>query len=164
MPEQNQQLNSWAIVEVMGHKRFAGFVTEQTVGAFALIRVDVPETTQPPSGWGSSARDARTTPAYSKLIGPGSIYCITPRTEEVARRAATELERYNDPIPVAIPESHRIAAPASVDGFDSEIEDAETDDDNTIDDHCELCGGEYEGECTCEDDSESEAPNPLSPA
>lgn len=121
MPEQVQTLNTWAIVEVMGHKRFAGFASEQVFGSAALIRVDVPETQQP-AGYGV---EARSTAAYSKLIGVGSIYCITPCTEEVARRVATELERWNDPIPVALPAERRLAAPSKVDEI--EIEEFEED-------------------------------------
>lgn len=101
MPEQAQQLETWAIVEVMGHKKFAGHVTEQAFGAAALIRVDVPETEQP---------GGITTKPYSKLIGVGSIYCITPTTEAIARRAAQQLERWNEPIPVDLPETRQIAA------------------------------------------------------
>lgn len=33
MPEQAQPLQAWAIVEVMGHKKFAGYVSEQVIGA-----------------------------------------------------------------------------------------------------------------------------------
>jgi len=32
----------WAILEIMGHTRIAGRVTEQALGGSALIRVDVP--------------------------------------------------------------------------------------------------------------------------
>lgn len=115
MPEQSQSFNTWAIVEVMGHKRFAGYVTEQTFGVATLIRVDVPATEQPEregyvgNRWGKIA--PRKTAAYSKLIGVGSIYCITPCTEEVARKVATVIEADNDPIPVAIPAERRLTAP-----------------------------------------------------
>jgi len=114
MPEQSQSFNTWAIVEVMGHKRFAGYVTEQTFGVATLIRVDVPETQQPERRSWQGVRAARTTAAYSKLIGVGSIYCITPCTEEVARRVAAVIEADNDPIPVAIPEDRRLPAPTGV--------------------------------------------------
>lgn len=114
MPEQSQSFNTWAIVEIMGHKRFAGFVTEQSFGIAALIRIDVPETEQPErevwvgGRWGKAP--ARKTSAYSKLIGVGSIYCITPCTEDVARKVATVIEADNDPIPVALPVERQIAA------------------------------------------------------
>lgn len=106
MPEQPQPLDCWAIVEVMGHKRFAGHVSEQLFGSAALIRVDVPATAQP----ASYRREAYNTAEYSKLIGVASIYCITPCTEEVARRAAVVIECSNDPIPVAIPPERQLAA------------------------------------------------------
>lgn len=127
MPEQSTSFNTWAIVEVMGHKKFAGHVTEQAFGSAALIRVDVPETDQPArNGW-SGPRwillPPRKTAAYSKLIGVASIYMVTPCTEEVARKVATVIEATNDPIPVEIPEERRLAAPAQdetteLDGFE----------------------------------------------
>jgi hypothetical protein len=119
MPEQPVPLDCWAVVEVMGHKRFAGHVTEQLFGSAALIRVDVPETEQPASQWDPD-KPARTTPAYSKLIGVGSIYCITPCTEEVARVAAKEIERYNNPIPVEMPGVRQIPASVSDDDDDED--------------------------------------------
>lgn len=117
MPETPQPLSTWAIVEVMGHKQFAGFCTEQTFGAAALIRVDVPETDQ----------DGMFTKPYSKLIGVASIYCITPCTEAVARACAQRLERYNNPIPVDIPVQRQL--PASVGTSDAQIVDDIDDDD-----------------------------------
>ena len=32
----------WAIVEIFGHQRIAGKVTEQTIGGCSFVRVDVP--------------------------------------------------------------------------------------------------------------------------
>lgn len=68
------KFETWAIVEIMGHTTFAGFVTEQTIGGQAFVRVDVPEV------------EGR--PAFTKLFGTGAIYCITPCGEETARAAA----------------------------------------------------------------------------
>lgn len=65
---------SWAIVEVMGHSKYAGLVTDTTVAGAGMIRVDVPQ---------SGDR-----PAFTKLLAPGSLFGITPCTEETARRAA----------------------------------------------------------------------------
>lgn len=69
-----QKLETWAIVEIMGHQRFAGYVSERAIGGASLLQVDVPEC------------DGRA--AFTKLIGVGSIYAITPCTEETARAAA----------------------------------------------------------------------------
>lgn len=35
--------DQWAIVDVMGHQRYAGRVTEETLAGAGFIRVDVPE-------------------------------------------------------------------------------------------------------------------------
>lgn len=71
------KFETWGIVEVMGHLKLAGHLTEQQVAGSALLRVDVPE---------SEGR-----PAFSRLFGAGSIYSITPTTEEVARGVADTL-------------------------------------------------------------------------
>lgn len=116
--------DAWGIVEVMGHKRFAGHITEQQIAGAALVRVDVPEVTN---------RRGETVSEYSKLIGVGSVYCITPTTEEVARKAARELANYDaDPLPVYIPEERQLPASTSHKddddekdfGFEDELEEA----------------------------------------
>lgn len=68
----------WAVVEVMGHKRFAGWVTEQVIAGTGFVRVDVPGV-----GEGEQA-----IAAFSKFFGTKSIYAITPTDEETARRMA----------------------------------------------------------------------------
>lgn len=65
---------TWGIVEVMGHNRFAGFIQEQKLGGATLLRIDVP------------ASDGRQT--FSKLLGMHSIFAITPTTEATARAVA----------------------------------------------------------------------------
>ncbi|MGB0888749.1 MAG: hypothetical protein ACPGWS_00570 [Solirubrobacterales bacterium] len=65
----------WAVVEVMGHRRFAGFVTVETI-AGPMVRVDVP------------AVEGRL--GFTKMLSPQSIYAITPTTEAIARRAAKQ--------------------------------------------------------------------------
>lgn len=60
----------------MGHKKYAGRVTEQTIGGAAFLRVDVPEL---------KGQSGATFPAFTKLLGASSIYAITPTTEETAR-------------------------------------------------------------------------------
>lgn len=74
MSDQPQPFDTWAIVEIMGHQRYAGRVTEQTVGGCAFVRVDVPA--------------VNGEPAFTKLFGQASIFCITPVSEDVARAAA----------------------------------------------------------------------------
>lgn len=75
--EDQQKFEQWCIVEVLGHRVFAGMVGEQQIAGAGFIRIDVP----PVPGCQE----------FTKLIGPGSIYAITPCTEQVARQMATNL-------------------------------------------------------------------------
>lgn len=77
----------WAIVELMGHRRLAGYVTEVELAGAGMLRLDVPgfihtETT------GEQEERGQATQFYSAA----ALYCLTPTTEEMARRIA-ELSR-----------------------------------------------------------------------
>lgn len=76
---ENKVFEQYCIVEVMGHQKYAGLVTEQAVGGAAFVRVDVPEI------------DGR--PAFSKLFSGGSIFCLTPVSKEVALATAKGLRQ-----------------------------------------------------------------------
>jgi hypothetical protein len=71
----------WAILELMGHRRLAGFVTEAEVAGTKLLRLDV-YAPEPPD----TDEDER--PVATQLYGGAAIYCITPTTEEIARAVA----------------------------------------------------------------------------
>ncbi|MCC6192080.1 MAG: hypothetical protein IT318_23875 [Anaerolineales bacterium] len=71
---QTEPFRSWAIVEIFGHERLAGEVSEQTIAGAGFIRVDVP------------AVDGA--PAFTRFYGDKAIYSITPVDEQTARRAA----------------------------------------------------------------------------
>lgn len=131
-------LDTWAIVEMFGHKQLAGKVSEHVIGSAALIRIDVPET-----GQQNGAGETVTKPAYTKLVGPSAIYAITPCTEAVARAAAERLERWNNPIPVDLPIA-RLPATASV-AADLEHDGDEGDEDDDIEgDGFDGAGDNYE--------------------
>jgi hypothetical protein len=68
---------TWAIVEIMGHRRLAGWLTEQQIAGTGFLRLDVPAL-DPEAGFDAT-----------QLYNPSSIYAITPCTEDTARRAAT---------------------------------------------------------------------------
>jgi hypothetical protein len=74
MPEDQDQFKTWAIVEVMGHKSYSGFVTAETIAGAAMLRIDVPEC-------GKIA-------AFTKYLSMGAIYGISPCTEATARAQA----------------------------------------------------------------------------
>ena len=69
-----EKFESWAIVELFGHKRMAGKVSEQEIAGTGFVRIDVPAVN------GSKA--------FTKFLGPSSIYGITPTDEMHATAAA----------------------------------------------------------------------------
>jgi hypothetical protein len=66
-----ETFDCYAIVEILGRKVVAGRVTEQVIAGQGFIRVDIP-----------AVNDQA---AFTQLYGPGSIYAITPTTEEIVR-------------------------------------------------------------------------------
>src|SRR5258706_10528286 len=95
--------SGWAILELMGHNREVGYVTTDYFGPVGLFRVDRPELPEreyelqkpqyvdgrwTPAG----ARVKRAAlPAKSVLVGPSSIFRITPCTELLAMEAIEQM-------------------------------------------------------------------------
>lgn len=73
----NEKSDFWAIVELFGHQRIAGHVTEASVGGCQFVRVDIPASGEKP--------------AFTRLLGQGAIYAINIVSEDVARMAASAL-------------------------------------------------------------------------
>lgn len=71
-----EQQELWAVIELFGHQRIAGRVSEHNLGG-TFVRVDVP------------AVDGR--PAFTKLFGQNAIYGITFVDRDVALAAAERL-------------------------------------------------------------------------
>lgn len=84
-----EKFDSWVILEVFGHRRLAGHATEATILGGALLRLDIP------------TDDGKYITQY---IGPGSIFSMTPTTEDVARAIAAD----NQPEPVGLWEVQRL--------------------------------------------------------
>lgn len=72
MNEPQTKFSEWALVEIMGHKRIVGKVSEQVIAGQGLLRVDVPE--------------VNGNKAFTQFYGMQSIYCISPTTEALAMR------------------------------------------------------------------------------
>lgn len=90
----SDSFSEWAILELMGHRRLAGMVTEATLAGGAFVRIDV----------FTDADRAIATQYYS----PAAVYCITPTTEQMAREVAKReqprpVERWELPPPEASP-------------------------------------------------------------
>ena len=73
MANGQEAFKEWALIEIMGHQRLAGFCSEQVIGGTPMIRVDVPEI----------EGDAQGT-SYTTFLGASSIYRLTPVSEQVA--------------------------------------------------------------------------------
>ena len=88
----NEPFAAWAVIELMGHRKVIGYAQEVEIGGGKLLRVDVPE----------QAGQA----AYSQFYGTGSIYCLSPVTEEVARALIGKRKQepfYAYALPAALP-------------------------------------------------------------
>ena len=76
--EEEKKQDQWAVVELFGHQKIAGLLTEATIGGCSFVRVDVP-----------AIGDAA---GFTKLYGNGAIYAISFVSEDIARRAASYYE------------------------------------------------------------------------
>ncbi len=72
-----EAFDTWAIMELMGHRKLAGKVREVQIAGAGMLRIDVP-----------GAEGERATQFYS----PAALYCLTPCTEETARAYAAACE------------------------------------------------------------------------
>lgn len=88
---ESAKFSEWCVLELMGHRRLAGRVTEDTIAGAGVLRLDVP------------GEDGE--PDVTQFYAPSALYCLTPVTEAVARAMA---QRYR-PVPV-----HRYELPALV--------------------------------------------------
>jgi hypothetical protein len=86
--------DNWCIVELFGHQKISGKVTEQVIAGQGFIRVDVPATSRHPS--------------FTRLFGSGAIYSITPVEAEIAQTAAEHI--WIEPVTVYIAPGNQLAA------------------------------------------------------
>ena len=80
--EEEQQPALFAIVELFGHQRVAGRITQQTFGGASFVRVDVPEIDV----------HQRTIQAHTRSFGGGAIYAINWCDEATAAIAARSIQ------------------------------------------------------------------------
>jgi len=77
-----EKFEEWAIIDLFGHQKIVGRVSEQQVGGSSFVRVDVPQIGEQKP--------------FTKLFGPGAIYSITITDRETAIAAA----QYFTPVPM----------------------------------------------------------------
>lgn len=68
----------YAIIELMGHQRMAGTVSDHTLGGGSFVRIDVPPTSKQPG--------------FTRIVNPSAIYAINPVTEEMMKVMAESFQ------------------------------------------------------------------------
>ena len=103
---EKQAFDEWALVELFGHQKIVGKVTEATMAGGAFLRVDVPAVAE--------------NKPFTRFFSPGAIYSINPVTEEIALGM---IARYrNEPVSrFELPQIAEKASPSDRD--DQEYED-----------------------------------------
>lgn len=63
----------WAILELMGHRRLAGKISEVEIAGQGFLRLEIP------------ANDEESLAGATQFYSPAAVYALTPTTEEIAR-------------------------------------------------------------------------------
>lgn len=105
MEDSKHTFEGWAILELMGHRRLGGYVSEVTMFGASMCRIDVP-----------GEADTKATQFY----GGSAVYCLTPTSEATARAVA----RGAQPAPV-----HRWELPAETPSRNRPDDEYEHDED-----------------------------------
>lgn len=117
-----EKFEAWGIVEIMGHHRIAGRLSEQVIAGAALLRVDVPTKEDPEK-------------FRTEFYGPQSIYRLSITDETVARTAAEAIgarPMYPYEVNTAL---QQLAAPKTTPTYDeAEYEDEQHDPREEFDD------------------------------
>lgn len=107
MSATNSTYAGWAILELMGHRRLAGYVREVELAGQGMLRLDIPEHASAVCTCGSDQpegtdhehhqhdcmlfADPAAAPAdvtATQFYSPSALYCMTPTTEAIARALA----------------------------------------------------------------------------
>lgn len=125
------KFEGFAHVQILGHQEVSGYVTPESYGHVVLFRVrlDAPEPREfvlDREQWiahrvlQAGSRIRRTYQAVEQLVGAGSVYRITPCSEEEARR----FQSFDDEILEAVTAAPQLTAGAGDDEFEDEDADA----------------------------------------
>lgn len=132
-------IETWAIVEIMGQNKAAGFVKTEAFGGTVMLRIDVPEVPErkrertgyrdADGNYSNSLQKFEETlpaePGHTEYVGMSSIFRLRPCTEETARAAVEAMRREKPKLLHVGP----VAEPAKLPAPESEIEDEMITDD-----------------------------------
>lgn len=79
MADPNDNFDEWAVLDLFGHQRIAGHVTNQNVGSATFVRVDVP------------TKDGKAV-AFTRFFNPSAIYSVSPVSKPVAVAVAQTID------------------------------------------------------------------------
>lgn len=79
MNDSGDAFEGWAILELMGHRRLAGYVREQEIAGAGMLRLDI---------HGTETGDVA---VATQFYSPAALYCLTPTTEDIARKLGERL-------------------------------------------------------------------------
>jgi hypothetical protein len=113
MDQPAEPFDTWAIVELLGHRRLAGRCTEETLFGAALLRIDIPTS---PDTW------------ETQYYSAAALYGLQPVSEDAARRVAARsqpqpLYAYELPAPRVYAEAAPDDDPDAGEGGDADEED-----------------------------------------
>ena len=117
---------SWAILELFGHRRLAGLVREVELFGGKMCRIDIP--TEPPA---------------TQFYGSAAIYGLTITTEEAARAVVSRMPRY-EMSALGLPAPAGGAAPTATSDSHYTPDGHEEDEDTGDPRECEDCGEDVE--------------------
>jgi hypothetical protein len=140
MEQQTQaSWSGWALIELLGHNHEAGFVTTLYFGGVALLQVDIPEIpareeTLTKPQWGDSGLlpvgtviQKEAIPGRTCMINPGSIYRLSPATEEAVRAAISASERRAIKVISLPPAAERTLLPGEPEEFEDDGDSSDDD-------------------------------------
>ncbi len=105
METQTSKFEGWAVVELFGHSREAGYVTTDYFGSGALFRIEVPplpkrEVTLVRPEWindqlcGAGTKIERAAvEGRTRFVGPAAIYALNPCSQDAAFSAIEGMTR-----------------------------------------------------------------------
>jgi hypothetical protein len=153
--DQQAKFEGWAVVELFGHSKEAGYVTTQYFGDKAMFQIDIPAfedreySLERPEWCEIEGRDQlvpkgskvlrKGTPARSRIVSPGAVYAMNPSSEELVRKLL-DRDVPRKLVVLELAKTHQIAAGEEVHANPSPLHEPGCDALDTEDDDDCSCG------------------------
>ena len=95
----------WGQIELMGHQRIAGHISETNIAGKGMLRVDVP--------------DEHGNTTHTRFYSPEAVYCISPTDRQIAIGLAANIKSQ----PVTIYDLARLASDKKVGAIEEDAND-----------------------------------------